>query len=371
MKNKTVAAFLFLALKLVAQEPAFSPCCPTTEVDFPCYSGGFHLDGSCIYLRPTATDGDLEYGSFITLTTSPANLNALLLEVEPPHQSGYALSLGYCFPNSNQSVDARYFSLNARGKDDKKIATQNQFIQNFLGSSYSTSKAQSEHKIDQGTLSYRFDSVIDQALNINLSLGVAYVNLRRDFDVEFGVQVLGPTPSELTGEERSRYWGVGPLIGAEFMFPLFCHFGIAGGLETEVLFGKNHSRVSSESFRNNTTNSFFSKNSSHPIVTNLNCDLGLVFSYPFTCDWGIEFKLGYQIHYYFKAINRIDPFNGYVNNPNTFPIDRSSNLGLGGPYVLVSLNQALFPCSAIRYPVAPYLIGGRQRVPPLNLQAIG
>ena len=203
-------------------------CCPLSEVSYPCYDGGFQLDGSWVYLKPTPTDGDLEYGTFLTLTDDPANLNALLLEVEPDYQSGYEVGLGYFFPKSNRSLQARYFSLNSSGRDGKGIDPLNQFIQNFLGASYSTAKSRSKHEIDQGALAYRVDGVIDRVLNVHLVLGAAVANIRRDFDVGYSDLVLNPIPSQLTGREKSRYRGVGPF-GVRGQ----PQHGAQGGLEKE------------------------------------------------------------------------------------------------------------------------------------------
>jgi len=343
MEKPKLLTVLALIVGPMAQGGAECCCIPTTEISQPCYEGGFYLEGSWVYLRPTATDADLEYGSFITLTEDPANLNALLLEVEPSYRSGYQLQLGYFFPCSNRSLYGDYFSFRGSGKDHKDISSENQLIQNFLGSSYSTARAKSRHEIDQPSLFYRFDTLIDENLKIGCGWGVSYANIRRDFKAQFA------DPFSLVGREKSRYWGVGPLLGVDFSFPIVCNFAVSGRLETAVLFGKNRSQVDSTSIRDDSENSFFSKSSSRPTVTNLNCDLGLLYSLPIGCNWGIDFEIGYQLHYYFKPITRINPFNGYVNNPNTFAVEQDSNLGLGGLYLLLSLNQALTPsyCSTI------------------------
>ena len=329
-------------------------CWPTSEISYPCYRGGFEVGGSWVYLQPTATDGDLEYGSFITLTMDPANLNALLLEVEPSYQSGFEVGLGYFCPNSNRSVQAGYFFLRGSEGDSKRIISLNQFIQNFLGASYSTSAARSRHEIDQGALAYRVDGVIDRVLDVHFVLGATGASIRREFDVKYGDLVLNPNPSQLVGREKSEYWGVGPFVGMEFGFPLWCHLGLVGSVDVGVLFGETRSRVTSKSFRDNATTSFAARDVSHPAVTNLNCDLGLVYSRPLPYNLCFAIEAGYQVRYYFHPINRIDPFNGYVINPNPFPVGRTSNLGLGGPYVYVSVSQSLFPyarCPFTRCPL--------------------
>jgi len=323
-------------------------CCipETTGICCPAYSGGFYGGGSWLYLRPSPTDGDFEYGSLITLTDSPANLSAILLEVESGYQSGFTAHLGYQFPCSNQNLSFNYFYFHSDNSDKKSISTENQLIQNFLGASYSTSKATGKETIHQLDLQYGHHFFIDCCLDLYPYISVGYAGIWRDFDVNFEDLVLNPTPSSLQGKERSKYWGVGPLFGTEFAFPLFCQFSLKGNVGAGVLFGCIKSKVDSTSIRNEGNESFFSKDSRERIVTALNADVALVFTQPIYHNC-LDFKLevGYRIDYFFKGVNRINPFNGYVNNPNTFPVRQSSNLGLGGPYVEISLDQGLLPCS--------------------------
>lgn len=116
---------------------------------------------------------------------------------------------------------------------------------------------------------------------------------------------------------------------------------MGGGL----LFGNINSRVDSTSIREPENDSFSAKDSKDRIATVINSDVALRFSQPICDDlYELNFELGYRVDYYFKAVDRINPFNGYVVNQNTFPVTQSSNLGLGGPYFLISFQQALPHC---------------------------
>lgn len=347
---------LFAAISLFADS---SDCCyPATEISCPCYPSGFHASGSWVYLRPTPTDADLEYGSFITLTTPP-NLNALLLEVEPKYQSGYRLNLGYRFCG-NQSLDFHYLSLHARDKDSKQVQSFNleeeQIIQNFLGSSYSTAQAQSKQEIDHFGLEYSLEYLFDQRLTLQPFLGVEFAKIDRELDVNYTdiiPSTIPPSPSFLRGSEKSDFWGIGPYAGARFDLSLFCNFSLVGRLTAGVLFGDVRSKVDAEEFESNTTTTFFDKQSHHRAVTTLSTDLGLQYTWVFCRDWGLKIQAGYEIDYYYKAIDRINPFNGFTRNSDTFPVRRSSNLGLGGPYVLVSLDQSILPCMCNLFSCCP------------------
>jgi len=347
---KKFIGFLFLlrTLSLVADE--FDCFCPVTEISSPWYPSGFHASGAWIYLRPIPTDADLEYGSFITLTTPP-NLNALLLEVKPDYQSGYRLNLGYRFCG-NQSLDFHYLSLHAKDNDSKQTIPftleQQEIIQNFLGSSYSKALAHSKQKIDHFGLEYSLEYFFDQCLSLQPFLGVEFAKIDRKLEVNYTDIIpptIPPSPSFLMGTEKSDFWGVGPYAGASFDLPLFCNFSIAGKLTAGVLFGDVKSKVDAEEFESNTTTPFFDKQSDHRAVTTLSSDLNLQYTWVFCGDWGLKIQAGYEIDYYFKAIDRINPFNGFTRNTNTFPVRQSSNLGLGGPYVLISLDQSIIPCT--------------------------
>lgn len=330
-------------LALLLPITAFASC-PVTEVACPSYCGGFYGGGAWVYLQPTSSDGDLEQGTFLTLTGDPANLNAKLLEIEPSYQNGFDLNIGYHVPCSNQSLNFDYLYLTANGSNTKKTDEIEEFIQNFLGASYTDSWAWSRQKIHQFDLTYGLDFVIDCSVDLHPFVGVGFADIQRRLKVFYLDEIFYSTPSDLSGKEKSKYWGVGPVFGTDFALPLFRHLKLSGHFETGFLFGKTKSQVDSESFLEDNLTTFFAKDSDNRVVTMLNTEISLVFTQPVYYDqYQLEIEVGYRADYYFKPINRIDPFNGYVFNSNTFPVNTPSNLGFHGPFIMVTIAQGL-PC---------------------------
>lgn len=181
---------VWLALTLSFSASAYTEC--VTEISCPTYCGGFYGGGSYLYLRPAPSDGDLEYGSRITLTDDPANLTAILLENRPGYESAFTVNLGYRFPCSNQNLEVDYLYFSGSDSDKTEISTRNQFIQNFLGASYSTSKSSERQRLHQVDLTYGANFLFDDCLDLHPFLSLRYADVRRQLSVKYDDLVLNP-----------------------------------------------------------------------------------------------------------------------------------------------------------------------------------
>ncbi|MDN3506726.1 MAG: Lpg1974 family pore-forming outer membrane protein [Simkaniaceae bacterium] len=333
---KKLALALFLPFLLQA-----NGC---TEISMPCFAGGFYGGASWIYLQATHSDGDLEFGSFITPTL---DFTAHLLQTEPDYKSGYQLNLGYEFGCTNQNLDARFFSIDHSSSNSAQVFEDIQLIQNFLGGNFGRAKGASTSKIRDLAVTYGLEYIIDQCLSIHPYLGVGFADIRRTLDVSYDDEGRAFGDGMLQGTEKSKYWGVGPIIGWDASLPLFCNLSLSGRFGTGVLFGTTKSSLDSTSFFQNENSAFFAKDSSDRAVTLINGDVSLSYLQPLCGGrYGMELEVGYRADYYFKPINRINPFLGYVVNTNPFPVDQPSNIGLHGPYITLSFTQGC-PCSYV------------------------
>lgn len=315
-----------------------------TEISMPCYSGGFYGGASWIYLQATHSDGDLEFGSLITPTR---NFTAHLLQTKPDYKSGYQLNLGYEFGCTNQNLDARFFSIDSSASNSAQTTEDIQLIQNFLGANFGRAKGASTSKIRDLAVTYGLEYIIDHCLTIHPYLGVGFADIRRTLDVSYDDEGRGFGDGVLDGKEKSKYWGVGPVIGWDMSLPLFCNLSLSGRFGTGVLFGTTKSSLDSTSFFMGASNAFFAKDSSDRAVTLLNGDVSLSYLQPLCGGrYGLELELGYRADYYFKPINRINPFLGYVVNTNPFPVDQPGNIGLHGPYITLTFTQG-DPCNCV------------------------
>jgi hypothetical protein len=315
-----------------------------TEISMPCHAGGFYGGASWLYLQTTQSDGDLQFGSFITPTLS---FTAELLQTEPSYRSGYEVLLGYQFGCTNQSLEARYFSIDAEAKNSAVTFEDIQLIQNFLGGNFSNARGSSKSEIRDLAVTYGLDFLIDHCLTLHPYIGIGYADIDRTLTASYDDSARAFANGELFGKEKSKYWGVGPVIGWEMDVPLFCGLSFNGRFGSGVLFGQTKSSLDSTSFFMDTNAAFFAKDKSDRAVTLLNADLSLRYRQPlFNGCYGLELEVGYRADYYFKPINRINPFNGYVVNTSSFPVNVPGNIGAHGPYITLTFTQGP-PCDCV------------------------
>lgn len=313
--------------------------CPASDhLIAPLWEGGVYIEGSWLDLQPISTNGDLEYGTVITLSEDPGNLTAYLQELTPSFYSAYRGNVGYRFPCTNWNCGLGYFHFNSKKSNSTPPLRGNQFIQNFLGGSFISASASEKQKLDQVDLQIGNSFVVDRCLKINPFVGASYGRVERDLFVKYrGYNGMSGSPS-LPGKEKSSFWGVGPLAGLGFNYPLFCSLSLEGRIAGGAFIGRLDSELSSNFSINEHSDSFRKRSSDFCTIPFLNSGLEIAYIYALPIDClGLKLSVGYEVDYYFNAIERIAPYNGYVNNPDTYPVKTSSHLGLGGPYVCLSL----------------------------------
>ncbi|NGX61333.1 MAG: hypothetical protein K940chlam9_00818, partial [Chlamydiae bacterium] len=217
-----------------------------------------------------------------------------------------------------------------------------QFLQNFLGGGFVSTKARAVENLDQADLVLGKDFLVGCSLWLKPFIGFSFACLERTLDVEFLDFVIPPLaepiPSILTGSLRSRHWGVGPTIGTDFSFPLCRGLEFTGRLALSALGAKISSSIDSHALREALSQSFEAKGTSYRITPVARTDLGLSYTLPLCHNsLALSVSAGYEVDYYFRFVDRINPDDGYVNNPNTSPKNTTSSLGLGGPYAQIAL----------------------------------
>ena len=83
---------------------------------------------------------------------------------------------------------------------------------------------------------------------------------------------------------------------------------------------------------------FRAKDSYLRAAPTVNSQLALVYRpQQLLCGLGVEIKFGYEADYYFKALDRINPLDGFIFTQDPVRVKTSSNLGVGGPFVQFSI----------------------------------
>lgn len=316
-------------------------CCRQTTMTAPKYCGGFFGDLTWLYLQTAPTDGDFEVGTLLTLSDDPNNLSTILQELEPDAKSAFRANIGYQLPCTNCDFSLSYFYYHPSDSIAQTNLDANQFTQNFLGGSYATLEGWGRQRINQVDFTAGKRFIVDRRLNLHPYVGWTYADISRKMNVRFTNFIsadLVDLSALLTGTEKSKYWGIGPVIGTDFSYDLFGCLSLEGKFGGGILFGEVRSKLDSESQLVNDDRTFNAKDSYCRAAALINSQLALVFRPKcYIKNMGLELKIGYESDYYFKTLDRIDPFNGYVLNNNPFPVKTSGNLGLGGPFIQLSL----------------------------------
>ncbi len=299
---------------------------------------GFYGEFTWLYLKSTSTDSDLEVGTLITLT-EPPNLFGQLQQLQSKYKSAFRGSLGYFIPCTDWSVDLNY--LHYKSDDCERIPsiTLNQLIQSFLGGAYSTLNGLENQRLGQANMLFAKRYTVHDCLTLKPYFGLTYTNIKRNLCTTFTGLKDAPEVevSTLSGILDSKYQGVGPIVGTYFDVSLLQCISLQVMFGFGTTFGKIKSSIQATEINDDEVINFNSCESQHRAVPLLNSQVALVF-HPTICDTlDMQLKVGYELDYYFKAVDRINPFNGFVVNQNSFPVKVSSNLGLGGPFITLSL----------------------------------
>lgn len=212
------------------------------EILAPEFCGGFYADVSWLYLKSVPTDGDLQTGTLLTLTDDPANLHAVVQQLEPDRISAFRAHLGYAVPCSNCDYRLGYFHFSPSDRLKVDNLAINQFFQNFLGGAFTTLKASGRETIDQVDLNFGKSYLIHRCLMLRPYVGVSYADISRKMRVKF-TGSFPEEPQTLKGKEKSDYCGVGLNLGTDFSFPLFSCIQLEGNVGGGLLFGNVKSRV--------------------------------------------------------------------------------------------------------------------------------
>ncbi len=320
-------------------------CCEnTTVITSPKYCGEFYGSFSWLYLLSMPTDGDLQTGTFLTLTVPP-NLFACLQQLQSKPSHAFRTNLGYNIPCTSCNVDLTYFHYKGSDTGQIKNIQLNQFTQSFLGGAYSSLDSCEEQKINRANAVFAKRYFIDDCLLVQPYLGIGYGNVVRDLCVTFTGLIDSPpsvTDSTLNGVLQSKYWGLGPVFGSNFSYPIFKCISFQGTFGGGVLLGNINSCIDAVEMNVQNdmaiTSTFAAADCNFRAVPFINSQLAFAFHPALKNNClDCELKVGYEIDYYFNAVDRINPFNGFVINQNSFPVKKTSHLGLGGPFIKLLL----------------------------------
>lgn len=342
----------------------YQPSAPhndSSSVSIPSSTGGFMIGGSYFSFQPRLTDSDLQYGTQLQLIVNPPTLSTHVVQILPGYRSGYQGTLGYQFAGKGGDIQLSYFGFNHHFNAGAAAQTLAQFIQTYLGSSWSSAIANTSLSVNDVKLAYGQTMSIDNQLFLHFALGANYAYIRRDFNTRFDQQ-LPPIPgvSYLQSEQTSKFNGVGPMLAIHFLYPLMHGFSLAGNLGSSLLIGTLKSDINAKLVQNLTqTNYAANQNDNGQLVPTIDTSLALQYAHRLgSSHYALIAQLGYAVRDYIKSLNRINPVNGFTRNPNPPQLNLNSSVGFNGPFLKLMVKPQLLDEYASPNPSAPVVASG-------------
>ncbi len=332
---------------------AAMPAGQAFQVDLPNVPAGwlFSIEGN--YLQPS--NSGLNYGYTTTQTLSGNTLNRVTnsYNLDPGYSWGFALGVGYIFPNSSNDVQLHWTHLNMTDNDSVsgtasapvRLNNGDTFVENAL-----------EFQNAYSDIQYLYNAIdldVGQYVNFGCHLttrwfaGLRYAQIERQYN-QFGNNLLGSfqqTSSFTSGGyyvlNESKFNGIGPRFGVESYYHLGQGFGVVGRLAATVLAGRVETdRFSSLTFPatqpdgsqvNGVFNYPINSENTTRVVPGVDAKLGFDYSYPFNNGMMMSAELGWQFTHY------VDPFTTVANTFDGAPAYTNENFGYQGPYLTLSL----------------------------------
>lgn len=357
------------ATTLAASIGAFAQPLPNDAAPFgvsvPNIKSGFQFNIEGAFLEPS--NSDLDYG-FVTASPDD-NSYSNLLTVRPDTEFAWGVGVGYVFPDSGNDVQLNWTGFSHTHTDRFDLPAPSDNWRSYITSPF-------DHEFDEGNVDWNDDEVTasssakSRLSAVDLNVG-QYINVGNRLQLRpFAGLRFASVESNLRNNYRdydnendnrhdkleqdlfkSKFNGVGPLLGADANYQLGGGVGATAHLATALLVGKV--KASSDF----AYQAYFNDNDGDPInyddpsddetaslrshdttrvVPAFDAKLGLNYSYTFDCDSVVTLEGGYKVTQYIDAVDRLRAQEFDDEDPEEVTRTTSS-LGFSGPYVKLSL----------------------------------
>lgn len=286
----------------------------------------YTLTGGATYLVPSVNG--LDYANILR-ETSPGNASEHNENINPGYDWGYFLAFGYKI-SKHYDLQASWSQYDSSDTDGVGVTGPASLWTSNLNeivladgetASASTSESLKVQAFDANLGQYHN---ITKMLTVRPFLGVGYAKVQSKTQ-----NVYADAAGTLTGDEyNSTFSGAGPEVGFDALYEVYQQLGVVGHFGTAFLIGNQDtdSQVTAE------TNFIDYKGESETrMVPAINAKLGLSWDSLYSHkSFGVGIEGGYQVAYYFNAVNQVQAISeGQVDS-------NYSSVGVMGPYLNLS-----------------------------------
>lgn len=325
---------LMAAMGLIGASYAGKPCKVQSMPSLVPANGHWIVGLTGLYLRPTVSSDELQYGtsSFRSTNSVGTNFYSLTntrdLTIDPHYHGGFIFNLGYQLPCDCNDVMLSYLRLNSSDSEATNgYVNGNVFTGPGIGvvsSVPATFTGHSSINLDQVDLAFGHTTNLTQSIDVRLFAGLRYVNLDQTFnDTSHFTSTSGTPPFFASSSDSSsfekthnKFWGVGPLFGASGNYYLASCFGFTGQLDTAFAIGRPHHNFTSTDTSINTTTIFgvttrstntstfnSQTGTSYAVVPVMDGKLGAFYRMDVGCNTMLNIEGGYRAMHYFNIIH--------------------------------------------------------------------
>ena len=175
-------------------------------------------------------------------------------------------------------------------------------------------------------------------LNLLIGLESSNIQYTRHFK-SLGTFGTAAAPVQNTLHSRSRFWGIGPVVGLGYLYHLTADdccwgvFGVKGNVRGALLCGRSHANFHFHSTRTVGTEGVNLKNRpTWKVIPTLDAKLGATYQRCF-CGYNTFIELGYEWIWIHNGINNITGYDVAFAGDS---MDVYNDFGLHGPYLKVN-----------------------------------
>lgn len=315
--------------------------------------GGFYIGGTAYYLQSASTQGDLDYATLFELPLAVNVPNKTVEKLNPRDSWDWGLIAGYIFPNTGNDLQVEYMNIDM--KDLSSASVSNGSVVNFVPVSLlsnffagPTVFANASYDLNQFDISAGQYINMGNRFHIHPTAGVRYLDLTRKINSVFINITESPVFLVLVQHvgEKSEFNGLGPLMGIDGQYEIFCHFGLVGHGHAGILVGdiKNQQNllllqtIDGEVIPPLAIN--YHDDNSHRFVSTLDAKLGANYNYVFpNSNAKLSLEAGWSVNEYFNTIDRLNTAFILIGTPRYNIINKkTSNVAFQGPYITLSLS---------------------------------
>lgn len=205
----------------------------------------FSIGGSLLYWQPH--EEGLDYVIQNQAGTAFANSDARIERVDPKWGLGFRIDLGYQFPCTKIELDALWTRIHTKSKSSSTASELGGLFQIWTipGSGLSAAEyAKASWRANLDILDLKMSALFNPCcfleLTPSLSLSTAWIHQKFNIDSSGGssTQISNAIVILDAIRMKNNYWGIGPKVGLDTSWWLFCGLSIYGNIDATILYGR-------------------------------------------------------------------------------------------------------------------------------------